>query len=98
MPAFKKGHKKIGGRKPGSLNKVTAEIKATLHGLLPPDEFRRRWIFFLDHRDPNIRWKAWELANAYMFGKPVMPISGAEDQPPILINVSAIPKVRERAD
>jgi hypothetical protein len=31
----------------------------------------------------------------YLFGKPVQPIQGAEDAPPILINVSAIPKKRE---
>jgi hypothetical protein len=98
MPAFEKGHKKTGGRKLGSTNKAKAEIKELLNGLLPPDELRKRWKFFLDHRDPQIRYKAFELANAYMFGKPVVAIAGAEDQPPVMINISAIPRKRERVD
>jgi hypothetical protein len=93
---YKKGHKKAGGRKPGTPNKATENIKNLLNRLLPEDRLEREWEHHLTHKDPHIRWKAFELANVYLFGKPVQPIQGAEDAPPILINVSAIPKKRER--
>jgi len=41
--AFEKGHKKAGGRKPGSLNKATESIKNLLNGLLPEDRLRSEW-------------------------------------------------------
>ena len=94
--AFEKGHKKAGGRKPGSLNKATESIKNLLNELLPEDRLRSEWEHHLRHKDPQIRWKAFVLANAYLFGKPVMPISGPEDAPPIHIDISAIPIKRKR--
>jgi hypothetical protein len=87
---------KTGGRKAGTPNKVTDSIKNLLNRILPEAVLEKNWNFFLTHRDIAYRWKAHELANAYLFGKPVMPISGAEDAPPILINISAIPRKRER--
>jgi hypothetical protein len=91
-----KGHK-TGGRKPGTPNKATQSIKDLLNRVLPEGELEKRWQHFLDHRDPQIRWKAFGLANAYLFGKPVMPIQGAEDTPPVHIDISAIPRKREIA-
>jgi hypothetical protein len=95
---FQKGRAKTGGRKPGVTNKATDSIKNLLNALLPEEKLAKEWRHHLNHSDPQIRYKTFELANAYLFGKPVMPIQGAEEAPPILINVSAIPKVRERAD
>ena len=39
-------------------------------------------------------FEAFKLANYYMFGKPVTIVAGAEEPPPIKINISAIPKFR----
>jgi hypothetical protein len=89
--------RKTGGRKPGTPNKVTDGIKQLLNRVLHEKELEKRWRYFLDHRDPQIRYKTFELANAYMFGKPVMPIQGAEDAPPVHIDISAIPMKRKRA-
>jgi hypothetical protein len=94
---FAKGHAKKGGRQPGTPNKATESIKTLLNHLLPEDLLAREWQHHLEHRDPQIRWKAFELANAYLFGKPVMPIQGAEATPPVHIDISAIPMRRERA-
>jgi hypothetical protein len=96
MAVFKKGKKKTGGRTPGTPNKVTDSIKNLLNRVLPEVELEKQWRFFLSHEDPQIRYKVFELANAYMFGKPVMPIQGAEDAPPIHINLSCIPWKRKR--
>lgn len=96
MAVFKKGKKKTGGRTPGTPNKVTDSIKNLLNRVLPEVELEKQWRFFLSHEDPQIRYKVFELANAYMFGKPVMPIQGAEDAPPININLSCIPWKRKR--
>lgn len=92
-----KGVPKTGGRKKGTPNKATEGIKDLLAGLFDDAETKKRWLFFLNHRDIAYRWKAFELYNAYRFGKPVMPIQGAEDAPPIHIDISAIPRKRERA-
>jgi len=88
---------RIGGRKKGTPNRVTDSIKQLLNRVLHEEELEKKWRFFLNHDDAHIRYKAFELANAYMFGKPVMPISGAEDLPPVHIDISAIPMKRERA-
>jgi hypothetical protein len=98
MPQFEKGHKKFGGRKPGTLNRATDSIKNLLNRVLPEVELEKQWRFFLSHEDPQIRYKTFELANSYMFGKPVMPIQGAEDAPPLHIDISAIPWKRKRLD
>ena len=95
--AFRKGKPKTGGRKAGTPNKATAEIKVLLNRLLPEERLASEWERNLKHKDPHIRWKAFELANAYLFGKPVMPIQGAEDAPPVHIDISAIPRRREVA-
>ena len=100
MAQFKKGQPrpKNAGRKAGTPNRATIEIKVLLNEILPPDENRRRWLRFLNHRDPNIGWKAFELAQAYLYGQPVKPIQGKEEAPPIHIDISAIPMKRKRAE
>ena len=52
------------------------------------------WNKFLQHKNPHIAFEAFKLANYYMFGKPVTIVAGAEEPPPIKINISAIPKFR----
>jgi len=98
MAAFKKGRAKTGGRSAGTPNKATDSIKILLNALLPEERLAREWEHHLKHKDPQIRWKAFELANAYLFGQPVKPIQGTEDAPPVHIDISAIPRKRERAD
>ena len=94
MPKFKKGHKKYGGRVAGVPNKATVVIKALLAELLPREELAKRWMKALNHRNKHIQMKAFELANHYMFGKPITTIVGEESAPPIKIDISAIPKFR----
>jgi hypothetical protein len=92
------GQPKTGGRKAGTRNKATADIKILLNTLLPEDQLAKEWLYHLRHKDPQIRYKSFELANAYLFGKPVMPIQGAEDAPPVHIDISAIPRTRKRVE
>jgi hypothetical protein len=98
MAAFKKGRAKTGGRSAGTPNKATDSIKNLLNRLLPEERLAAEWEHHLKHKDQTIRWKAFELANAYLFGQPVKPIQGAEDAPPVHIDISAIPRKRKRAD
>jgi hypothetical protein len=97
MAAFANGHKKLGGRKQGTRNKVTVELKQLLNRLLPEERLEKLWNKMLQSKDPHIAMKAFELALHYMFGKPVQPIVGEELAPPIKIDISAIPKHRVRA-
>jgi hypothetical protein len=97
MAAFEKGRAKTGGRSTGTPNKATESIKILLNALLPEERLAREWEHHLKHKDPQIRWKTFELANAYLFGKPVIPIQGAGDAPPVHIDISAIPRRRELA-
>lgn len=92
--AFSKGHGKLGGRKKGSRNKVAESIKNALSMLLPEAELMALWEKFLNHKDPHIAFEAFKLANHYLFGKPVTIVAGAEEPPPVRIDVSAIPKFR----
>lgn len=88
---------KTGGRKAGTPNKATQGIKELLADIFDDAELKKRWLKFLDHKDPAIAWKAFELYNAYRFAKPPMPIVGDEDLPPVHIDISAIPRKRKRA-
>lgn len=89
--------KKTGGRKAGTPNKVTAEIKTLLNSILPEKELAAQWRFFLKHKDIHIRMETFKLANHYLFGKPVQIVAGSEELPPVHIDISAIPRNRERA-
>ena len=97
MSAFEKGHKKLGGRKKGSLNRATESIKNALNGLLSEEELGALWKTFLHHRNPHIAFEAFKLAQFYMFGKPVQPVASEEATAPIKIDISAIPLKRELA-
>lgn len=95
MP-FKKGDKKLpgSGRVRGVPNKQQRDLKSLLDDRVPDEDLWRRWKKFLDSDDEHTAMKAFELVLHYRFGKPVQPIVGSEDQPPIQINVSAIPQFR----
>lgn len=97
MP-FKKGDKKPAGsgRAKGVPNKQQRDLKALLDQHVPDEDLWKRWKKKLDSDDEHISMKALELVLQYRFGKPVQPIVGDAEQPPIQINVSAIPKFRER--
>lgn len=89
---------KTGGRKAGTPNKATQGIKDLLAELFDDEETKKRWLFYLNHKDPGVSWKAFELYNAYRFCKPPLPVVGSEQQPPVKINISAIPMSRKRAE
>ena len=59
---YKKGHKKAGGRKPGTPNKATESIKNLLNCLLPEERLAREWNYYLKHADPHIRFEAFKPA------------------------------------
>jgi hypothetical protein len=96
MANYEKG-KRVGGRKKGTPNKATESIKALLNAILPENKLRKQWKHHLEHKDPHIRFETFKLANHYLFGKPAQPIVGDEALPPVEINISAIPRKRERA-
>ena len=64
-----KGYR-YGGRKPNTPNKVTQSIRILLNTLLPPERLQKEWDYFLKHKDPQIRFAAFKLAQLYMFGRP----------------------------
>jgi len=86
---FKKGREKTGGRKAGTPNKATTEIKEVLDDVLPDP--REKWRKFLNHKDPAIAWKAFELYHHYRFGKPVQPLTTVEEKP-FTIHLDSLPK------
>lgn len=91
---FQKGRTKTGGRKKGTPNNVPESIKNFLNTLLPEAELVALWEKSLNHKNPHIAFEAFKLANYYMFGKPVTIATGAEEPPPIKIDISAIPSHR----
>jgi hypothetical protein len=94
---FEKGHKRVGGRVKGVPNHATLAIKDLLNRELPQEDQARLWHKHLNNKDPHIAIKAFEMANHYLYGKPVQPIVGEELAPPIRIDISAIPKHRVKA-
>ena len=66
------GHKKMGGRKKGTPNKVTADIKALLrvHG----EMFVEELVKLCTHKDANVRHKALKLAFDRGYGQAVQHI------------------------
>ena len=88
--------RKTGGRQKGARNVATAAIKALLAEILSDEELKRRWKKWLGHRDQHIAFEAFKLALSYLYGKPVQPLVGEEDAPPVHIDISAIPMKRER--
>jgi hypothetical protein len=72
---------KTGGRKPGTPNKVTQSIRILLNTVLPPEELEKHWRFYLKHRDIEMRFAAFKLAQPYMFGRPSSEPLNEEDAP-----------------
>lgn len=66
-------------------------MKAFLLELIPPEELKARWMFFWNNKNILIRWRVFEFYHHYLYGKPIMILQSHEDQPPININISAIP-------
>jgi hypothetical protein len=93
-----KGSPKTGGRKKGTPNKATDSIRALLNDLFPEERLKRLWEFHLKTEVSSTRYRTFEMANHYLFGKPATPIIGSEDQPPVHIDISAIPRKRERVE
>ena len=93
MAAFEKGHEKAGGRKKGTPNNVTIEVKAVIDLLLPPAELERRWRKLLDSRNPCIALRAFELALMYRYGKPKSNDDDGDpaNRVPTIIDISAMP-------
>jgi hypothetical protein len=85
------------GRKKGTPNKVTDSLKTLLNDMFPEERLRKEWEFHLKSDVSSTRYRTFEMANHYMFGKPAVIIIGSEDQPPVHIDISAIPRKRERA-
>jgi len=81
MPAFGKGHEKLGGRKPNTPNKVTQSIRALLNAELPEDDLRKLWHKYLYNKDLGIAFEAFKLANLFMFGRPASEPINEEDAP-----------------
>jgi hypothetical protein len=98
MPFEKGKAKRFGGRKPHTPNKATAAIKELLNEILHDEALRKEWKRWLGHEDPKIAFEAFKLSQAYMFGKPVQPIVGEAELPPVRIDISAIPLKRERVN
>jgi len=94
MPGTQKGIR-YGGRKPNTPNKVTQSIRILLNTILPPEELEKHWRFYLKHRDIEIRFTAFKLAQLYMFGRPSpLPIAqedSAQHQTETEFDLSAIP-------
>jgi hypothetical protein len=92
---FKKGHKKVGGRQKGTPNAPPpVDLKQLLNRMIPEPLLEKMWWKELHNKDPHIRFKAFEMMLHYRFGKPVQPIVGEENAPPVKIDISAIPKFR----
>ena len=70
-----------GVRKPHTPNKVTQSIRILLNTILPPEELEKHWRFYLKHRDIEIRFAAFKLAQLYMFGRPSPVPLSQEDAP-----------------
>lgn len=81
--SFKPGHTRIpgSGRAPGTQNKNTNSIRRLLQANLPEAEMVKMWRHFLHHRNAELRFSAFKLANFYMFGRPAKGPINAEDQP-----------------
>jgi hypothetical protein len=86
-----KGYR-YGGRKPNTPNKVTQSIRILLNTVLPPEELEKHWRFYLNHKDLEIRFEAFKLAQFYMFGRPSPLLQDApQQQMEPQFDLSAIP-------
>lgn len=82
------------GRKKGVPNKAHRDLRELLDKNLDDETLWKLWKKKLFSQNENVALKALELALHYRFGKPVQPLVGVEEAPPIKIDISAIPKFR----
>ena len=87
---FRKGREKTGGRKRGTSNNVTIELKALIDRMLPADELEQLWKEKLYSKDEWVAMKALELALMYRHGKPKTADEDSSDAP-LIIDISAMP-------
>ena len=77
------GSPKTGGRKKGTPNKATADIKAAFqkHGM----KFVTAMVELTKHKDPHIQLKALQICLDRGYGRPplAVAIGGDPDAPPI---------------
>lgn len=94
---FRKGRKKTGGRKKGTPNKFKRreELEKFLDLAQDGIDLVALAKKFLSGKEPNERVYLGLLE--YCFGKPIMIAAGDEALPPVRIDISAIPRNRERA-
>jgi hypothetical protein len=62
--------KKTGGRKAGTPNKATKQVREIVASVLTPEMEAKAWKRWLSHKDDAIAWDAFKLAMAYKHGKP----------------------------
>ncbi len=101
-----KGH---GGTRDGSGRKPKIEPPTASHGrdwarmvleqldrpAKPEDSYDiQQWRLLTEAKDLRIRLDARKILIAYLFGKPVQPIVGDDQLPPVQINISALPMTR----
>ena len=91
---FQKGREKTGGRKKGTSNKAAQDLKQLIDWNLSDEELWKLWEKKLYSRKEMVATKALEMALHYRYGKPMTIVAGPEEQPPIKIDISAIPKFR----
>jgi hypothetical protein len=84
--------KKTGGRKKGTPNKVSTDLKALMRAKAPT--IYRRLLKLTNHADPNVRLRALELYTNRAWGRPEQPLTGDSDNPVV---VSRIERVIVRA-
>jgi hypothetical protein len=82
MRGSKPGERR-GGRQKGTPNKATTATADFFHRVLTDERESELWKFFLDHGDPEIKFKAFRLSLEYKRGKPVQPMehTGADGGP-----------------
>jgi hypothetical protein len=83
---FAKGHKKVpgSGMKAGMSYYDTAtrrSIRKLLTEVMSEETQRKRWLGFLDHKSPELRWAAFKLAMFYLYGRPAKSPLNSEDMP-----------------
>ena len=79
---FKKGcnHNPTGLHGESEDARKVASIRKVLFALVPEKEMKRRWKFFLDNSNTDIKWTAFKLALYYMYGRPPKRPINPDDQ------------------
>jgi len=84
--AFKRQHKKVGGRKPGGKNKKTILLESM--GITKLEDFKTICLtniyFFLTHENDQLRYQATKEITKYVFAKVTDPYydPDTEELPP----------------